>query len=415
MNKHEPLAIQVRPKCLKDVIGQNHLLNQFGVIPRMIAKKEIFSSIFYGKPGIGKTTLAIVVANELNVPYQIFNAANDNKDKLVEILNLANLSSNYILIVEEIHRLNRDRQDILLDSLEKGKIKLFGTTTENPFFVLNPAIRSRCQIFQLKPLTTEETFEGLKNIIQKLQIKNISTEILNLIANKTQGDLRAAINLIDLLTKLYPNEIIDTNILQNVLVESYVTNSHYDDEFHNLKSALHKSIRGSDVDASLHYLGRMIVSEDLVSISRRLIMVAYEDIGLANPNLCMRVYIGIQAAKEVGFPEASTILSNLVIEMALSPKSNSSAIAIHKVLTDIATGNVFSIPKHLHDNHYKSSTKLGVVGYKYPHDYPNAWVEQQYLPDELNGKVYYEPVEHSQNEIKLNSWRKKLDRYKEDY
>lgn len=411
----EPLANKMRPQSIKDIVGQTHLLHEYAIIPRMIFQKHAFSCIFYGKPGIGKTTLAIALAKDLKIPFQIFNAANDNKEKLSEIIDLAKLSSSYIIIVEEIHRLNRDRQDLLLHSLEKGKIILFATTTENPFFVINPAIRSRCQIFQLKPLTCDEVLSGLKIIIKKFNIKNISNSILKIIANKTQGDYRSAINILDLLIALYPDiHQINETILTNVMNESYVSNSHYDDEFHNLKSALHKSIRGSNVDASLHYLGRMIISQDLISISRRLLMVAYEDIGLANPNLCMRVYTGIQAAKEVGFPEASTILANLVIELALSPKSNSSAIAINKAMTDIATGQVFEIPKHLQDNHYKSSIKLGIKGYKYPHDYPNAWVEQEYLPKELKNKVYYEPPIHSQNESKLISWFKNLNRFKEN-
>ncbi|WP_027123769.1 replication-associated recombination protein A [Mycoplasmoides pirum] len=408
------LANKMRPKTIKNVFGQDHLLNSNGILTRMVKAKKPFSLIFYGKPGIGKSTLAISLANDLKVPYQIFNAANDNKEKLNNILSIAKISKSYIIILEEIHQLNRDKQDILLSALEQGQIFMFATTTENPFFVINPAIRSRCQILQLKPLTNDQVFEGLKKLINDLKIKNIDSEILKNISYKVQGDLRAALNIIDVIVNLYSDKKIDKKILDNITNESYITNSHYDDEFHNLKSALHKSIRGSDVDASLHYLARLILSHDLVSISRRLIMVAYEDIGLANPNLCMRTYLGLQAAKEVGFPEASTILGNLVIELALSPKSNSAYLAINDALTDASSGNSYEIPKHLWDSHYASSYKLGVKGYKYPHDYKNAWVEQQYLPNEIIDKQYYFPTEHSINEKKLTEWLKKLNRYKED-
>lgn len=400
-NMKEPLAIKLRPKTIKDIIGQKHLLNEYGILTRMVKTKEIFSIIFYGKPGIGKTSMAIALVNDLKIPYQIFNAANDKKEKLLEILELAKLSTNYVVIIEEIHRLNRDKQDILLNNLETGIIKLFATTTENPFFVINPAIRSRCQIFQLKPLTSDEVFNGLKKIVKQIKLKNVDNRILKIISDKTNGDLRAALNVIDLIDKLYFDIKIDKNKLLDIMSQSYISNSHYDDEFHNLKSAFHKSIRGSDVNAALHYLARMIMSQDLTSISRRMIMVAYEDIGLSNPNLCMRVYLGIQAAKEVGFPEASIILADLTIEMALSPKSNSGYLAINKALTDINNGKAISIPKHLQDSSYKSSKKLGVKGYKYPHDYPNAWVEQQYLPDELINAIYYVPTKHSKNEQKL--------------
>ena len=222
--------------------------------------------------------------------------------------------------------------------------------------------------------------------------------------------MRAAINIIDLIFHLYRDVKITKAVLDNLMNQVYVTNAHYGDEFHNLKSALHKSLRGSDVDAALHYLGRLILSGDLVSISRRMQMVAYEDIGLANPNLCIRVYLGLQAAKEVGLPEAAIILGNLAIEMALSPKSNSAYLAMKNASADIMNGNIPPIPKHLCDGHYKSSAKLGIIGYKYPHDYPDGWIKQQYLPDELQNAKYYYPAKHSANETKLTLWLKSLEK-----
>lgn len=413
--KQPPLATQVRPQSLKDVIGQTHLLNETGLIARIVKANKPQSLIFYGKPGIGKTTIALALANDLNIPYQTFNAAQDNKERLIEILKVAEISERYIIIVDEIHRLNRDKQDVLLHALEAGQIVMFASTTENPFFVVNPAIRSRCQIAQLKPLTSNDVFVGLQHLVQKLNIKNLDVVALKYIADKTQGDLRASINIIDAIANLYTDvSLVTPELLAQIMNETYVDNSHYNDEHHDLKSALHKSVRGSDVNASLHYLARLMIGHDLVAISRRLIMIAYEDIGLANPNLCMRVYLGVQAAKEVGFPEAYTILGDLIIEMALSPKSNAGYRAISQAMVDAQSGKAFTIPAHLRDNNYASHTKLGVKGYKYPHNFKNAWVEQQYLPDELIHAQYYEPPPHSINEAKLGMWLKSLQRYKED-
>ncbi len=411
---NEVLANQLRPKSIKQVFGQNHLLSSQGVLTRMVAARQPFSLIFYGKPGIGKTTLSLALANDLNIPYQVFHAANDKKEKLVEILQVARLSHRYILLLEEIHRLNRDKQDILLSALEQGKIIMFASNPENPIITVNPAIRSRCQVYELHPLDAGEATQALAQAAAALNLKNLTPDVLRLIALRTQGDLRAALNVVDIVMKLYPRDEITPGLLNGIMSASYVTNSHYDDEMHNLKSALHKSIRGSDVDASLHYLARLIVGNDLVSISRRLIMVAYEDVGLANPNLCMRTYVGVQAAKEVGFPEAATILGDLVIELALSPKSNSGVTAINLAMADAAGGRAYEIPKHLWDNNYASSKKLGVKGYKYPHSYENAWVEQQYLPAELLDRQYYKAPKHSAYEQKLSAWLKDLRRYKED-
>lgn len=413
--KQPPLATRIRPQSLKDVIGQTHLLNETGLIARIVKANKPLSVIFYGKPGIGKTTIALATANDLDIPYQTFNAAQDNKERLIEILKVAEISERYIIIVDEIHRLNRDKQDVLLHALEAGQIVMFASTTENPFFVVNPAIRSRCQIAQLKPLTSSDVFVGLQHLVQKLNIKNLDVVALKYIADKTQGDLRASINIIDAIANLYTDvSLVTPELLTQIMNETYVDNSHYNDEHHDLKSALHKSVRGSDVNASLHYLARLMIGHDLVAIARRLIMIAYEDIGLANPNLCMRVYLGVQAAKEVGFPEAYTILGDLVIEMALSPKSNAGYRAISQAMVDAQSGKAFTIPAHLRDNNYASHTKLGVKGYKYPHNFKNAWVEQQYLPDALIHARYYEPPPHSINEAKLGMWLKSLQRYKED-
>lgn len=396
------LANDLRPESIDDIVGQKHLLEKDGVIRRMIETQSLFSLIFYGPPGIGKTSLAICLAKELNVPFDIFNATIDKKEKLIKILDTAKISENYILIVEEVHRLNRDKQDILLSGLENKSITTFLTTTENPFFVINPAVRSRCQIMQLKTISSDEMFDGIKRLIKNKKINlKIQDKYIKQIVNFTNGDFRSTLNLFDLLVNLYSDKKIDENILEKIFTQSYVLGSSYGDELHDLKSALHKSIRGSDPNASLYYLFRLLELGDFEAIARRLLVICYEDIGLANVNLAIRVKTAIDIFKEIGMPEARYPLAAAVIEMALSPKSNSIALAIEKMNYDISNGSLYDIPIYLRDTHYKSATKLGIKGYKYPHDYPGNYVEQDYLPPELVDSKYYIPNYNNSNEAKI--------------
>ena len=396
--KKNNLTILAIPETLNDVVGQRHLIGPDKLLTKIIETKKIFSMIFYGYPGIGKTTIAKIIAKELKIPYQIFNASIDKKEKLVEIIKTAKLSESYLIIIEEIHRLNKDKQDILLSGLEEKTFDIIATTTENPYYVINPAIRSRCHVVELLPIQEDDLIEYLQKIIKKYKIKNISKKIIEEIAHYNNGDVRSALNILDIIVNLYQDKTITSEILKNVLAKSYNTSSSYGDDFHNLKSALHKSIRGSDVDASLYYLGRLLLTQDLVSISRRLICIAYEDIGLANPNMGLRTINATKAASEVGFPEANTILAEIVIELALSPKSNSAYNAITKVMTDLSYTSKYKIPKHLHFNNFS------LPKYKYPHDYKNAWVQQNYLPNELLGVQYYVPPKQSVNEQKLQDY-----------
>lgn len=403
----KPLALLLRPQKISDVIGQSHILNNDSLINRMLKNKVVFSLILYGPPGIGKTSIANALANDLKVNFDFFNPVIDKKEKLVKIIENAKKSNNeFILIIDEIHRLNKDKQDILLPFLEDGTIKIFATTTENPYFMINPAIRSRCQIIQLNPISKNEAFAGLKKILKNNQIK-ISDDILKEIINQTNGDLRSILNVIDIIDKLYKNNKIEISTLKDIMQQSFIIGSHYGDEYYDLLSAFHKSLRGSDVNASIYYLARLLLIGDLESISRRMIAMAYEDIGLANPSLCERVVIGIQAAKEVGFPENKQILSDLVIELCLSPKSNSGYLAIMSALKDVENGQIYSIPKTIRDSSYKSANKLGVIGYKYPHDFPNSYVAQQYLPKELISKKYYVEKDNI-IEKKINAYLKSI-------
>jgi putative ATPase len=402
----EPLAVKLRPKTISEIIGQSHLFNENSVINRMIKTKSLYSLIFYGVPGIGKTSIALALAHDLDIPHIIYNATIDKKEQLTNIIDLAKKSDNgYIIILEEVHRLNRDKQDILLPYLENGVVHIFATTTENPYFTINPAIRSRCQIFQLEPLSKIDVFQGLKKRLGGIDLKvQLNDEILTMIAEQTNGDLRAAINIVDMLNTLYADEKINIAALKDIMQQSYVLAADYGDEYYDIKSAMHKSLRGSDPDAAIYYLARLLQAGDLESLCRRLIAMAYEDIGLANPTLCSRVIQACNAAKEVGMPECRQIFAAIVIEMCLSPKSNSAIMAVDRAFDDIKAGKSYQIPKHIKDQSYKSAGKLGHTGYLYPHNYKHAYVKQQYLPNELKDQKYYVPNKDNPLESKMNEY-----------
>lgn len=397
----------LKPENIDDIIGQSHILGDNGIINKMVKNKKLFSSIFYGPPGTGKTSLAISICNTLNIPYQIFNPTINKKNKLDEILSTVSNEDNYfVIIIDEFHRLNKNKQDILLSYLEKGNLIVFGTTTENPFFVINPVIRSRCQIIQLKQLNKKEILFGLEKISKKLNIK-ISIEVLEIISINTDGDLRSAINTLDVISSLYSGIKITKKLLDEISPLTSSLSSNDGDEFYDLQSAFHKSIRGSDPNAAIYYLARLIEVGDLTSISRRIISSSYEDIGLANPTLNARVVIAMDAVLKVGFPEANQILSSIVIEMCLSPKSNSAYLAINNALSLLKDGGIYRVPSHLRDNNYKSHIKIGSGGYKYPHDFKNSWVNQQYLPNEIINKILYNPNNDNSIENKMiDIWNK---------
>jgi putative ATPase len=406
----QPLALILRPKSIGEIIGQSHLFNENSVLDRMVKVKALYSLIFYGVPGIGKTSIALALANDIGVPHTIYNAVVDKKEQLMSIIEMAKRSDNgYVIILEEVHRLNRDKQDILLPFLENGIVHIFATTTENPYFTINPAIRSRCQIFELNPLSKEDVFKGLKKRISTIELNTkFDDDVIETIAEQTNGDLRAAINIVDILNTLYAKEKINKDILKDVMQQSYVLSADYGDEYYDIKSAFHKSLRGSDPDAAIYYLARLLTAGDIESLCRRLIAMAYEDIGLANPQLCNRIIAACDAAKEVGFPECKQIFASIVIEICLSPKSNSAYLAIVEALEDVKNGKTYSIPKHIKDQSYKSASKLGRTGYKYPHDYQNAYVNQQYLPNELIDKKYYKINVNNPIEPKMNEYLKKI-------
>lgn len=380
----EPLAIKLRPKNTNEVIGQKHLLGENKILKNMINNKKLFSMILYGKPGIGKTTIALAMVNELNLKYRLLNAVINNKKDFDIVIEEAKMYNGIILIMDEIHRLNKDKQDLLLPYLENGLITLIGLTTSNPYFKINPAIRSRCQIFELELLNTDDIVLGLKNACNSEYLKDIKIdeESIYFIAKVSNGDLRYAYNLLEVAYYSATNFNVNITLLKNIIGKPNLLSDKNESEHYDLLSAFQKSIRGSDVDASLHYLARLIEIGDFDSIYRRMSVIGYEDIGLANPSIGPRIVACISTCERIGFPELIIPLGVMIIDMALSPKSNSGYLAINNALNDVRSGLSGEIPDNIKIN---SST------YLYPHDYPNSYVKQNYMPKKLQGYRYYFP------------------------
>ncbi len=398
----KPLAIKLRPEKLDDVIGQSHLIGENKVIRNLVNNKKIFSMILYGNPGIGKTTLALAIVNELNLRYRMLNAVINNKKDFDIVIEEAKMYNGLVVLMDEIHRLNKDKQDLLLPYLESGLITLIGMTTSNPYHKINPAIRSRCQIFELKSLSNDEVIKAINKVIKGNYLENLKIDenVIEYIAKLSNGDVRYAYNLIEVAYYSTNDFHITLDVIKNINNRpvSFYDNDesgHYD----NI-SAFQKSIRGSDVNASLHYLARLIDAGDLDIIYRRMTVIAYEDIGLANPSIGPKVDACINACERLGLPEARIPLGDMIIEMALSPKSNSGHVALDNALNDIYKGNIGNIPDHI---------KTNSPDYKYPHDYPNSIVKQQYLPNNLKGKKYYIPKETSKYERSLKSIYERID------
>lgn len=396
-----PLAIKLRPTKIKDVIGQSHLLGPNKIISNLVKNKRLFSMILYGKPGIGKTTIATAIVEELNLKYRFLNAVVNNKKDFDVVVEEAKMYKGMVVIMDEIHRLNKDKQDLLLPYLESGLITLIGLTSSNPYHKINPAIRSRCQIFELKELEKEDIIKGIKKAIKSGYLPDIScgAKTIELIASLSSGDLRSAYNLLEVAYYSTSDFKVTKDVVMSINNKPIFYHDKNEDGHYDVLSGFQKSIRGSSVNAALHYLARLIEAGDLDSIYRRMAVIAYEDIGLANPNMGVRVNACINNCELVGLPEARIILAETVIDMCLSPKSNSSEEAIDLALNDIRSGNTGNLPAHL-----KNNSPL----YKYPHAYPNCFVKQEYMPSNLVGREYYKPKLTSVYEKQIASVYEKL-------
>lgn len=405
----KPLADKIRPNKIEEVVGQQHILGENKILNRIIKSKQIPNMIFYGPPGVGKTTVANIIASTTNKRFYKLNATNASVSDIKNIIDDLDsfLTINGVLLyLDEIQNFNKKQQQSLLEYTENGKITLIASTTENPYFYVYNALLSRSSVFEFKYLSKEDIILSLQRAVEVVGDELKDTKILcdknvlEFLAENSGGDLRKSINNLQLALYTTPrnkdgNILIDLDIAKECSGKKALNYDKLGDHHYDVLSAFQKSIRGSDPDAAIHYLARLVKAGDLISICRRLMVIAAEDIGLAYPNAIAIVKACVDSAMQLGFPEARIPLAEAVVLLATAPKSNSAIIAIDAALSDLDNRDVGDIPSDLKDAHYGGASKLSRgVGYKYPHNYKNHYVKQQYLPDNIKGRVYYEPCEN---------------------
>lgn len=403
------LADNVRPDEIDYVVGQEHLLGKGKIIRRLIDNHNVINMIFYGPPGVGKTTVARILAKNSNMHIVELNGTSLKLSDIKDVLEQSN-NETILLYIDELQYLNVKQQQSVLEFVENGKVILIGSTTENPMFSLYNALLSRCVIFEFNPVDKKDIIKALervKDIVSERNNltwdKNAADKVLDRIADMAHGDVRKSINYLNTILIGKKNEAID---VEESFFEDFPEYSNANQETkYDLLSALQKSIRGSDPDAALFYLAKLLHSGEFVHILRRLLVIASEDIGLAYPNAISIVKSCVDSAKDVGMPEAQIILGEAVLMLALAPKSNSSYLAIKKAMNEVEAGMGGKIPRHLQNNHYDGddSNSKG-QHYKYPHDYPHHYVKQQYLPDDIKDARYYKYGENKQEQNFKNYW-----------
>lgn len=412
MEKESPLASRLRPRTLDEVVGQQHIIGKDKLLYRAIKADKLGSVIFYGPPGTGKTTLAKVIANTTQADFKQINATVAGKKDMEEVVteaknNMGMYGRRTILFVDEIHRFNKGQQDYLLPFVEDGTLTLIGATTENPYFEVNGALLSRSRIFELKPLEKDD----IKQLIYRAVTDSergmgtyrvkIEEDAADFLADTANGDARAALNAVELgvlTTERSEDGLIhiDLAAAQECIQKRAVRYDKDGDNHYDTISAFIKSMRGSDPDAAVYYLARMLYAgEDIKFIARRIMICASEDVGNADPQALNVAVSAALAAERIGFPEAQIILSQAASYVACAPKSNAAYVAIQNAMENVKTTRTMPVPVHLQDRHYKGAAKLGHgEGYKYAHDYPKHYVKQQYLPDGMEGTVFYEPSDN---------------------
>lgn len=401
----QPLADRLRPQQIDDMIGQTHIIGKGKIINKLIENKTIPNMILYGPPGTGKTTLANIIANVTGKKYIKLNAVNCGTKEIKDAIDSSKRDlfsyNGIILMLDEIQALNRKQQQSLLEVIEDGSVTLIASTADNPYFVVYKAILSRSTIFEFKPINKNDIFVGLQKSVEKIKKLNtyeninVGENALEYIAQTCNGDMRSALNKLELVVNL-GTDITSNSVnitLENVMDCSTVKMMNFDrggDDGYSILSAFHKSLRGSDADAAIHYLARLVKAGDIQGIARRLLCVASEDVGLAVPQAITITEACVSAALQLGFPEARIPLAQATIYLAQCPKSNSVISAIDLALADLDSIETGDIPMHLKDAHYSGAAKLGRgLEYKYPHDYENNYVDQQYLPEPIKYRKYY--------------------------
>ena len=422
---NSPLADRLRPQTIDDIAGQHHLLDKNKPLRRIIESGNIPNMVFYGPSGVGKTTLATMIAKNTNRTLRKLNgttATTADIRSIVEELSGFSGMNGILLYLDEIQYFNKKQQQTLLEFIENGSITLIASTTENPYFYVYSAILSRSTVFEFKALEKEDVEQAVKRAIACLEAESgeeivIPDKAVEHIAYACGGDVRKAVNAVELsfiaASVSDGKREIDYETVASLTQKSAVKYDREGDEHYDLLSAYQKSMRGSDPDAAIHYLARILAADDLTSACRRLMVCACEDVGLANPQIIPIVKAAVDAAMMVGLPEAQIPLADAVILVAMSPKSNSGCIAIEKAMADVQAGKGGGFPRNLQNKHYDGAdAKVKGQHYLYPHSFPDHWTEQQYMPDQLIGTVYYEPGENKNEQAYKEYWRRIKNRDK---